>query len=74
MDRGNYRSLRLLEDTYKNYPGNYLHQATGKNYVIHIMNDAQAVACLFKKYAPTAAVITLGTHMGIAYPDDSGLL
>ena len=40
----------------------------GKRVVIHIMNDAQAVANLFKEWSPKAAVVTLGTQMGIAYP------
>ena len=68
MDRGNYRSLRHLADSYDNYLKQSLEQVLGKRVVIHIMNDAQAVANLFKEWSPKAAVVTLGTQMGIAYP------
>lgn len=68
MDRGNYRSLRLLADSYGNYLKQSLEQVLRKKVVIHIMNDAQAVANLFKEWSPKAAVVTLGTQMGIAYP------
>lgn len=68
MDRGNYRSLRLLAGSYDHYLNQSLEQVMGKNVIVHIMNDAQAVANLFKEWTPKAAVVTLGTQMGIAYP------
>ncbi len=68
MDRGSYRSLRLLSHSYPHYLGQYLERATGKRVTVRMMNDAEAVAVLFKEWSPHAAVITLGTQMGIAYP------
>lgn len=68
MDRGSYRSLRLLSKTYGIYLKQYLEQAMGKPVTLHMVNDAQAVANLFHEWSPRAAVVTLGTHMGIAYP------
>ena len=67
-DRGSYRSLRLLAPCYGEYLQKYLEQETGKKFEVHIMNDAQAVANLFREWSPKAAVVTLGTHLGIAYP------
>lgn len=68
MDRGSYRSLRLLSKTYDKYLKQYLEQTMGKPITLHMINDAQAAANLFREWSPRAAVVTLGTHMGIAYP------
>lgn len=68
MDRGRYRSLRLLSSDYCEYLKEALEQTTGRHFSVHMMNDAQAVANLFREWSPNAAVVTLGTRMGIAYP------
>ena len=67
-NRGSYRSLRLLGDDYRSLLQKSLESQTGKRVSLSLYNDAEAVANLYQKWAPDAAVITLGTHLGIAYP------
>ncbi|MGN0404602.1 MAG: hypothetical protein ACI4F1_05225, partial [Bariatricus sp.] len=67
-DRGYYRSLRLLADFYGEYLEKELSDLLSREVKVCITNDAQAVANLFGNYSPHAAVVTLGTRMGIAYP------
>ena len=67
-NRGSYRSLRLLGDDYRSLLQKSLESQTGKRGSLSLYNDAEAVANLYQKWAPDAAVITLGTHLGIAYP------
>ncbi len=69
MDRGNYRSLRFLSPCYESYLQRKLAEETGKRVTLRMCNDAGAVAELFSEWAPRAAVVTLGTYMGIAYPE-----
>ncbi len=69
MDRGYYRSLRFLSPCYGNYLQQKLAEETGKRVSLKMWNDAGAVAGLFSEWAPRAAVVTLGTYMGIAYPE-----
>lgn len=69
MDRGNYRSLRFLSPFYGSYLQQKLEEETGKRVTLRLWNDAGAVAELFSEWAPRAAVVTLGTYMGIAYPE-----
>lgn len=67
-NRGSYRSLRLLGNDYRSLLQKSLESQTGKRVSLSLYNDAEAVANLYQKWAPDAAVITLGTHLGIAYP------
>lgn len=67
-NRGSYRSLRLLGDDYRSLLQKSLETQTCKKVSLSLYNDAEAVANLYRKWAPTAAVITLGTHLGVAYP------
>ena len=67
-DRGYYKSLRLLAEFYGEYLENELSEICERQVTVFITNDAQAVANLFGTYSPNAAVVTLGTRMGIAYP------
>lgn len=67
-DRGGYRYLRFLGDNYPAVLSRDLSRMLECPATVHIMNDAEAVSCLFRSYSPTAAVITLGTHIGISYP------
>lgn len=68
MDRGHYQSLRFLSPFYADYLQRDLAGKTGKRVTLKLWNDAGAVATLFSDWAPRAAVVTLGTYMGIAYP------
>ena len=67
-NRGSYRSLRLLGNDYRSLLQKSLESQTGKRVSLSLYNDAEAVANLYQKWVPDAAVITLGTHLGIAYP------
>ena len=67
-NRGSYRYLRLLGNDYRSLLQKSLESQTGKRVSLSLYNDAEAVANLYQKWAPDAAVITLGTHLGIAYP------
>ena len=67
-NRGSYRSLRLLGDDYRSLLQKSLETQTCKKVSLSLYNDAEAVANLYQRWAPDAAVITLGTHLGIAYP------
>lgn len=67
-DRGGYRYLRFLGENYPAVLSRDLSRLLESPVTVHIMNDAEAVSCLFRAYSPTAAVITLGTHIGISYP------
>lgn len=67
-DRGFFAPLRKLAPSYFCYLKNDLEQYFHCPVTLSIQNDAEAVAHLFTDYAPYAAVITLGTAMGIAYP------
>ena len=67
-NRGGYRYLRLLSDNYLDYLKEDLCRRTGKKCVVSMVNDTFAVAYMFRDWAPNSAVVTLGTYMGIAYP------
>lgn len=67
-DRGGYRYLRFLGDDYPEVLSRDLSCLIERPVTVRIMNDAEAVSRLFQSYSPNAAVITLGTHIGISYP------
>lgn len=70
-NRGRYKCLRLLSIDYRKYLEDELRRILNTSMKVTIINDAEAVAVQFRSYAPYAAVITLGTLMGVSYPRDN---
>lgn len=66
MQRGFYGPLSLLCDNYAACLGCSIGQHMGRSPHVSVINDAEAVALLYA--GQNAAVITLGTNLGIAYP------
>lgn len=72
-NRGSYRSLRLISDDYLQHLARRLSESLSAPVFVNIYNDAEAVGRIFTEFSPDTAIITLGTHMGIAYPPRQGL-
>ena len=66
IDRGIYGPLSALSDSYIDRLENSLINELGKSLRLSLINDAMAVALPYA--GEMAAVITLGTNLGIGYP------
>jgi len=69
--RGRYGILKELGINYQLFFQSRLKRELNRNIHVHMMNDAEAVARLYTQYAPEAVVLTLGTAIGIGYPNVS---
>lgn len=67
-DRGSYRFLRMISADYQEHLSKRLSGKLSAPVALHMYNDAEAVGRIFSGFSPDTAIITLGTHMGVAYP------
>lgn len=68
IDRGRYGILKQIGKNYQFFLQDELQKELKREIHVHIMNDAEAVSRIYTRYSPHAAVITLGTAIGIGYP------
>jgi hypothetical protein len=66
---GCYGRLQELTPNLQNLLATQLEQITGKSLPLHLIQDAKAAA-LSQRGAKHAAVITLGSAIGVGFPDD----
>jgi len=67
LARGGYGKLAYISKNYEDYLGKQLSWTLKRNIKVKVIHDTSAMALTFKN-EPNAAVISIGTAFGIAFP------